>query len=190
MRDYFLYLVIICILLFAVPCKADIFVKQMPDGTLEFSNCPRGVDWEIYVDEKEYGTDASNHSIDSIIDKMAEKYAIDSELIRAVIKVESEMDPYALSRKGAIGLMQIMPDTALDMGIGNPWDPEQNVQAGTRYLAMLLTRYNGDLKLALAAYNAGPTLVSKYHGIPPFEETREYVKKVLAYTEGSIWKSK
>gem|GEM_PF-290723 len=115
------------------------------------------------------------------IDRAAKIYNIPAELIRAVIAVESAGDTSAISHKGAVGLMQLMPDTAGQMFVEDPVDPAQNIMGGTRYLRQLANEFAGDMVLVLAAYNAGPDAVRKYKGVPPFDETRLYVKKVLAY---------
>ena len=119
--------------------------------------------------------------INDSIQKVSEKYLLDADLLRAMIKQESGYNPYAISRSGAQGLMQLMPDTADSLGVSNPWDIEQNIDGGARYLKDQLIAFGGDLRLALAAYNAGPGNITKYNGIPPFDETRNYVDKVLLY---------
>jgi soluble lytic murein transglycosylase-like protein len=116
----------------------------------------------------------------SLIRAAAEKHGVDEKLIQHVIEMESNFNPRAVSRKQALGLMQLLPRTAARFSVADAFDPAQNIEAGTRYLRELLDRYSGNLALALAAYNAGPEMVERYRGIPPFPETQEYVRQITA----------
>ena len=118
------------------------------------------------------------NAFEAAINMSAEKYRVDPALVRAVIHAESAFKPGARSKKGALGLMQLMPDTAKDMGVTNALVPEDNIQGGVRYLAWLLEENHGNTMLATAAYNAGPGAVKRHNGIPPYEETQTYVKRV------------
>ena len=119
------------------------------------------------------------HDIDELVLREAARQAIRPELVRAVIKVESAFNPLARSHKGAMGLMQLMPGTAADLQVSNPYDPAQNIQGGVRYLRQLLDRFDGNEELALATYNAGPAAVARYgNQVPPFEETQNYLRKL------------
>ena len=123
------------------------------------------------------GTDGVNEFIKSL----AKKYRLDPDLIKAVIKTESDFDRFAVSGKGAKGLMQLMPQTAKECNVFDIYNPYQNIEGGTKYLRTQLNEFNGDIRLALAAYNAGPDNVRRYSGIPPFPETRRYIEKVLRF---------
>lgn len=124
--------------------------------------------------------DVSKEEINGLIDTYSQKNNLDPDFVRAVVKQESGFNEKATSRCGAAGLMQLMPGTARGLGVENPYDAEQNVKGGTKMLSNLLKTYGGDKELALAAYNAGGGAVKKYGGIPPYQETQNYVKNVLS----------
>jgi len=127
----------------------------------------------------------SSNKYDNLINEMSRKYNVPARLIKAVIQQESAFNPNARSGAGAVGLMQLMPGTARELGVTNPRDPRQSIEGGTKYLAQQLKRFNGDVRLALAAYNAGPGNVSKYGGVPPFKETQDYVRKITGWYNGA-----
>ena len=132
------------------------------------------------------GTAATAADIDSAIEQAAARHNVDPNLVRAVVKVESNFNPNAVSRKGAMGLMQLMPSTARQLKVNNPFDPEQNVDAGVRHLKQLLESYGGDVRLTLAAYNAGAGAVARSSGVPHFAETQNYVRRITSlYNAGS-----
>ena len=162
-----------------------IYAYTDPQGVTHFTNRPHTdkrftiVHLSDRVHPPKYRAPHSR-TYDPLIDDAAASQGIPPALVKAVIAAESAFDSDAVSRTGALGLMQLMPDTALEMGVSNPLEPGQNVRGGTSYLRAMIDRY-GDLGRALAAYNAGPTAVDRYGGIPPFQETRDYVERVLAY---------
>jgi soluble lytic murein transglycosylase-like protein len=118
---------------------------------------------------------------DHLIAESCRLHEVDFALVKAVIRAESSFDPYAISSKGAEGLMQLMPDTSKKLNVANPFDPQENIRGGVKYLKYLMGRFNNDLKLSLAAYNAGETTVAQVNGIPNYRETKNYVAEVLRY---------
>jgi len=154
-------------------------------GITHFTNVPTRTDVKyalIYREKRvQYHINARDLAqYESLISKAAEKHGIEPSLIKAVIKAESNFNQRALSPKGAQGLMQLMPQTASTLQVADPFHPEHNIEGGTRYLKYLINLFQGDLSLALAAYNAGEKTVIRYGGIPPYRETREYVRRVLS----------
>ena len=134
---------------------------------------------------------AQKTNVDEIVETFANKYGIDSDFIKAIIKQESGFNPNATSKKGAMGLMQLMPKTAQALGVINAYNPWENIEGGVKYLKGLMDRFNNNHELALAAYNAGPTAVKKYGGIPPYKETQKYVNAIMntynKVKEANIW---
>lgn len=135
----------------------------------------------IFLTDEALGKSASGRQYDLIIRKMAQKYDVDPELIHSIIRAESNYDSRAVSSKGAVGLMQLMPDTAKEYGVKDRYDPVENIEGGVKYLKELLQTYNQKDDLVLAAYNAGPEAVKKHKGIPPYPETVQYIQKVKSY---------
>ena len=169
----------------ASQAHAEIYVYRDGKGVRHFTNAPTSEQYRIFTAEPgtpSFGPWAGSTSYDHLIAEAARKTSLPFHLIKAVIHAESCFDPRARSKKGARGLMQIMPDTAALMRVENPFDPRDNIMGGASYLKAMLTRFNGDLQLALAAYNAGPSAVERYNNnIPPYEETQEYVRKVMKF---------
>jgi hypothetical protein len=165
---------------------ADIFVRTHQDGHKEFTNRPSGPGWIFHMNESGYepmiqfSKEGKPKSIDEIITEIAKEFAIDASLVKAIVLAESNCNPLAQSPKGAQGLMQLMPATAKGLKVDKPFDPRENIIGGVKYIKGLMASY-GDLRLALAAYNAGPGAVEKYAGIPPYRETINYVEKVIRH---------
>jgi len=151
-------------------------------GTISLTNVPSDARYRR-VDRPSHRLPAmiSERELAPMISRFSRQHQLHPALIRAVIKAESDFNPMAVSRAGAVGLMQLMPQTAARMNVHDPYDPEDNIGGGTRYLRQLLDRFQGNLPLALAAYNAGEHVVDRYRTLPPITETRQYVRKVLRY---------
>jgi len=169
-------------LLFCMPVAADIYRYVDSNGGIHFTNVPTVPGYHIYMRD---GIPLPAHEVsdrfDTYISEAARKHGVSFFLIKAVIKAESDFDPHAVSRSGARGLMQIMPETAKALGIVDLFDPRENIFGGTRYLKGLLTQFQGSLPLALAAYNAGPGKVRSFNGMPRIQETRSFVRRVMQY---------
>src|SRR5438309_9337965 len=166
------------------PGAADVYVYKDKQGVLTFTNVPthqgfRRVIREGYARASSLGSSA--YSYEDLIRSASDRHSVDPDLIRAVIKVESDFDSSARSNKGAMGLMQLMPETARLHNVVDLYNPSANIDGGVRHLKLLLGKYQGDLELSLAAYNAGVNAVEKYGGIPPFGETKDYIRRVLRY---------
>jgi soluble lytic murein transglycosylase-like protein len=172
----------------AAPAAAQIYSWRDADGKLVLSDKPRadkGVQTTYEVRSAAAVrvttppvSSRKSAPYEAAISEQARRQGVAEDLVRAVIQVESAFNPSAVSHKGAMGLMQLMPATARDLGVTNPFDPEQNIRGGVKYLKQLLDRYGNNVELALAAYNAGMGNVEKYGDVPPFKETRNYVDKI------------
>jgi soluble lytic murein transglycosylase-like protein len=173
--------------------SADIYQCKAPGGGMLLTNMYTGGDCVRIMKESKRpiapvpaatatgSVGSTLISFDEIISRYATHYGLDDSLVRAVIKAESNYNPQARSNKGAQGLMQLIPETARDMQVGDPFDPEENIRGGSRYLRLMLDEFGGNVELALAAYNAGPNAVKRFGGIPPYQETQNYVVRVKNY---------
>ena len=186
--------VLFSLLFIASTASSDIFKYTDDNGVTCYTDAPLGKKNQKIVVEKSNKVIpdkkkiekslAVNADYSSYVQKSARKYEIEPELIHAVIRTESNGNHRAVSKKGAMGLMQLMPSTASDMNVGNPFNPEENIEGGTRYLRYLIEKFNGNLTLAVAAYNSGPKTVERYGNVPPILETRQYVNKVFSLYNG------
>lgn len=177
---------LLCVALFSwagiSPASADIYRYVDADGRVHFTNTPTHGYYQFY--RKEPGSSSRDSQVRSYIDIIrhnASRFELEEALVKAVIKVESNYRAQTVSKKGAQGLMQLIPETARDLNVRNAFDPSENIRGGSQYLRKMLDMFDGDLELALAAYNAGPTTVKRYGGIPPYDETQKYVKRVKHY---------
>jgi len=190
------FFILFSILITGIPVYADIYVYVDKEGVMHFTNVPTSPKYKIYLKDRRsssssYDDSSSSSSsssslywtdrYDHLINEAAGKYGVPFSLVKAIIKAESNFNPKAVSRAGARGLMQIMPDNFSLLQIDDPFDPWENIRGGTRYFRSLLDRFNWELSLALAGYNAGPQRVVQYNGIPPIRETQDYVKRVKKY---------
>jgi soluble lytic murein transglycosylase-like protein len=159
---------------------SDIYRYKDESGVWHFTNVKNDTRYQLYIRTPREKASTYIKKYEGIIEQASSRFGVASSLIKAIIKTESDFDHKAVSHKGAKGLMQLMPETAGAMEVQDPYDPEENIFGGTRYLSRLLARFGG-IKKALAAYNAGPDLVEKYHGVPPIPETQDFVDKVMNY---------
>lgn len=181
---------------FTLPLLAQLYSYRSPSGQLVITDEPvrekgyklvdkyiprdeRVVEPKVYIPQSPYVL--NDEQIEGLVVPIARAYGVDADLVRAVIEVESGRNARALSSKGAMGLMQLIPDTARRFGVTNAYDPRQNIKGGVQYLKFLLAYFEGDVDLVLAGYNAGEGAVDRHGGVPPYKETRNYVKKVRAY---------
>jgi hypothetical protein len=171
-----------CLLTATPIARAEIYQYIDTKGTISLTNVPSDVRYRRAdtLTNRLHPT-ISEQELEPMISRFSRQHQLHPALIRAVIKAESGFDPHAVSRAGAVGLMQLMPQTAVRMDVRDLYDPEDNIGGGTKYLRQLLDRFRGNLPLALAAYNAGEHVVDRYRTLPPFTETRQYVRKVLRY---------
>lgn len=176
-------------LFFPATSLADIYRFEDEEGVVHFTDAPTDKKFKVFLRDlrkdrqlrTRFRIAAGNpQEFEHLIANASAKYGVNASLIRAVIQAESGYNPHAVSRAGAGGLMQLMPGTAKHLKVADRFDPGQNVDGGVRYLKFLLDTFKGDVSLALAAYNAGLSKVAKYGGIPPYEETRTYVNRVLS----------
>jgi len=178
------------------PANAEIYMYRDARGRLHFSSAPANPGYKRYAPRtagfptlRYYGrrdsvsTKARRKALEPIISEVASRHRVDPALVKAVIRTESNFIPYARSPKGALGLMQLMPATARKHNVWRVFDPRENIEGGVRHLRLLLDQYNGNVRLALAAYNAGGGAVSRHGGVPPYPETIEYLQRVLAYRD-------
>jgi len=176
--------IFVALTFFVTPClRAEIYVYIDSEGVMHFTNAPTSSNYKVYMHEAPLKPRVWDNieSYDDVITEAARQNGLSFSLLKALIHVESYFNPRAVSKKGAMGLMQIMPENLEILNISDPFDPWENIMGGARYLRAMLERFGGQVPLALAAYNAGPTAVERYNNIPPYKETEDYVKKVMRF---------
>lgn len=161
--------------------RGDIYRYRDSDGVWHFTNVKKDSRYRLYIRERDKNPREYIRSYEKVIARAGKEYGVEPSLIKAIIKAESDFDHRAVSQKGARGLMQLMPDTAVQMEVRDSFDPEENILGGTRYLSELLERFGLDLEKAVAAYNCGPERVEVHNGVPPIPETTDFVRKVMGY---------
>lgn len=174
-------LILVAIAAPAVLADGDIYRYVSSNGTISMANVPSDRKSASRTDKRHYHVSVSDQELEDAVARYAQEYRLSPALLMAVIKAESDFNPTAISRAGAVGLMQLIPETAVRHGVRNLYDARDNIAGGARHLRYLLDRFHGNIRLALAAYNAGERKVDRYRQIPPFKETRTYVKKVLGF---------
>jgi len=185
-------IVIFCIAFVAfttvLPLYADIYIYGDKEGCFHFTNIPTSAKYRLYIKERPPKPSRSHSAnrFDNYIREASKRHGVAFPLLKAMMKVESDFNPRAVSVKGAKGLMQIMPGNIKALRIRDPFDPRENIMGGACYIKQLLNRFNGNLYLALAAYHAGPNKVDRYKRIPPIKETEDYVKRVMKYYHVAI----
>jgi soluble lytic murein transglycosylase len=177
---------VLMVMFFPLAVTADIYMFVDREGVVHFTNVPTSTDsdYRVYIKEDSQFAPSmySPDRYDRHIREASELYGLSYPLLKAIIKAESDFNPRAVSRKGALGLMQLMPENVKRLKISDPFDPWENIMGGARYFRQMLDRFKGKLSLSLAAYNAGPSTVERYNNqIPPYRETENYVEKVLQY---------
>lgn len=165
----------------SVLADVEIYRYVSPNGTVYMTNVPSDRKFAPVTGKGRYHANVSNQELEEAVARYAEEYRLSPALLMAVMKAESDFNPTIISKAGAVGLMQLIPETAIRHGVRNLYDTRENIAGGAKHLRYLLDRFHGNIRLALAAYNAGERKVDRYRQIPPFKETRTYVKKVMGF---------